>query len=88
MKKRTDASREALREFASRPWKEVEGLKLRYWRDADLNPSQLIRMGDELRRHGIAMRADWPSEDDRRADVDAHARVARLLRSAHNVRRR
>ncbi len=71
----------ALEEFVNRSWSEMEGLKHTYWRDTRLEPSKLIRIADELRSYCRAVRPDWPSEHDRRADVESHARVAQLYLS-------
>lgn len=74
-------SARAIVEFVNRSWSEMEGLKRTYWRDTHLEPSKLVRIADELRSYCRAVRPDWPSERDRSADVESHARVAHLFLS-------
>jgi hypothetical protein len=47
--------------------------------DPDESPARGIRAGDALRRQVAAVRPDWPSARERRADAVHHLRVAALL---------
>lgn len=80
-------SDESIRAYASRPWAEVERLKLRYWAETDMTPAELLRHADELRRYTLSVRSDWPDEAARRADLEVHIRMARQLFETGNARR-
>jgi hypothetical protein len=74
--------RSDLRAFAERDWAAVADLKVAYW--ANLNtsaPGLATAVGDELRRHAIALRPKWPTAQDRREDLATHTRVAAALKS-------
>lgn len=72
-------SDESIRAFASRPWAEIEHLKRRYWAESDLTPAELLALADELRRHALSVRPDWPDYTERQADLDTHIRITRLF---------
>lgn len=75
---------DSLRDFASRPWDEIEGLKRRYWADSDMKPEELLRVAEELRLYAVSVRPDWPDDAQRQADLDSHIRIAHLLlKTAH-----
>lgn len=74
-----ETSDESLRDFASRPWAEIERLKHRYWADLDLAPADRLRVADELRRYTLSLRPDWPDDVAREADLETHIRIARQL---------
>jgi hypothetical protein len=80
--------REDLIAFARRDWKAVAAMKDRFWieQKKQMTPTEVLRLGDDLRRWAIARRPDWPSEDDRRADLDSHVRVSEMLQRAHTSR--
>src|ERR1017187_3932977 len=40
-----------------------------------------LLIADELRRHAQRLHPDWPSEEDRREDLETHIRVSAALRS-------
>lgn len=72
-----------LKAFAERDWAAVADLKVAYWANLKTTsgPGLAIRVGDELRRHAIALHPRWPTAEDRREDLATHARVAAALRS-------
>lgn len=74
---------EDLRAFAARDWDLVAREKERWWaeRGRELSAAEKLRIGDMLRRHAKRLRPDWPSPEERRQDLETHARVAEALRS-------
>jgi hypothetical protein len=72
--------KEDLIAFANRDWKAIAESKQRRW-DA-LTPEQALQLGDALREHAKALNPDWPTPEDREADLEAHARVSEMLRRA------
>jgi hypothetical protein len=79
-----------IREYVARDWQAARDAKDAYWagRIARLGPREGLRIADELRRQVLAQRPDWPSPDERRADLLAHVRLASLFRRAAATRRR
>ena len=82
-------TRDELLQFARRDWSAVEEEKARYWarRKHDMTPAEALRLGHALRRHAAALRPDWPSDAERREDLDTHARVAEALRAVTRAAR-
>ncbi len=76
-------TRDDLVRFAKRDWEAIADDKARYWaeRKRAMSPVDALRLGDELRRHALAVRPDWPGEPDREADRETHRRVAEALRA-------
>jgi hypothetical protein len=72
-----------LKAFAERDWAAVADLKVAYWANLKTTsgPGLAIQVGDDLRRHAIALHPRWPTDEDRREDLATHARVAAALRS-------
>jgi len=72
-----------LKAFAERDWAAVADLKVSYWANLKKTsgPGLAIQVGDELRRHAIALHPQWPTDEDRREDLATHARVAAALKS-------
>jgi hypothetical protein len=79
-----------LKELVGRDWEAVRRAKDRYWaeRIARLGPMEAFRIGDELRKHALMLDPSWPRVEDRRADLEAHIRLAEVLRRADAARRR
>ena len=69
--------------FARRDWAMVAESKTRYWLDRKraLSAAELLAVGDELRRHALAVRPDWPTDAERAADLATHERVTEALRA-------
>jgi hypothetical protein len=63
-------------------WAAAARDKERYFLDykRQHGPAAGIRMADELRRHVLALRPDWPSEEERAEDMATHLRVIDVLR--------
>jgi hypothetical protein len=74
--------------FANRDWEAIAASKRRRWSEQKLTPAEALRVGDELRHHASVLRADWPTEEDRRDDFDVHVRVSESLRRARPEKRR
>jgi hypothetical protein len=45
-----------------------------------MTAADALAVGDELRQHVIALRSDWPTEEDRRNDLSSHIRLSEMLR--------
>jgi hypothetical protein len=75
--------REDLIAFARRDWSSVAAMKERFWaeRKRHMTPSEALRLADDLRSSVASRRSDWPSDDERRSDLETHARVSESLRS-------
>lgn len=75
-------------EFVARDWSAVRAAKDDYWaaRIRRLGPAEGLRIADELRRQMLAIDPRWPSEAERRRDLDDHQRLAELLRRADRAR--
>ena len=71
-----------LREYAARPWEEIERVKRRAQAEsvARMTPAERISSADLLRRHAQQINPDWPDENERNADIENHVRVSDLLR--------
>jgi hypothetical protein len=65
----------------TRDWTEVREAKEAYWATvkSGMTPLEAVRLGDELRAHVRTLRPEWPTPDDRDADIAVHARVAEML---------
>lgn len=76
--------------FARREWLLAEDQKANFWADRKhtLSPVEAIRLGDELRRHALALRPDWPNAEERTEDHAAHCRVSEALRAVDLQRTR
>lgn len=76
-------TRDDLVRFATRDWSAIADDKARYWADrkASMSPADVLQLGDDLRRHALAVRPDWPSAADRAADRETHRRVSEALRA-------
>jgi transposase len=75
--------RDDLIAFARRDWAMVAESKSRFWleRKRRLSVAELLAVGDELRRHAMAVRPDWPTAAERAADLAIHQRVTEALRA-------
>ena len=75
-----------IRGYVSRDWAAARDGKDAYWaeRVARLGPVEGLRIADELRRQAILENPAWPTDDDRREDIQNHVRVAERLRLARH----
>ena len=75
--------------FARRDWSVLAELKADYWASmkARQGAGGGLLIADELRQHAQRVHPDWPSEEDRREDLETHIRVGAALRSVQAVRR-
>jgi hypothetical protein len=78
-----------IREFVSRDWRAAREAKDAYWgeRIGRLGPLEAFRIAEELRRQMLVQHPHWPSPEDRRRDLDTHARLSELLHRAGPARR-
>jgi hypothetical protein len=73
---------EDLRRFAARPWDEKSELLGRFWAEQKRRegPALGLAVAEALYQQMRARRPDWPSDEERQADLATHARVAAALR--------
>ena len=69
---------------AVRNWTENREAKKAYWvaATAGLTPLEALRLGDHVRADVRSLHPEWPTADDRDADIAVHARVAEMPRRA------
>ncbi len=79
-----------LLEYARRDWTALAGMKAAYWAELKKaeGPGEAIRVGDRLRQQALRLRPAWPSDEERRRDIETHARVADSLSRAASILRR
>lgn len=75
-------TRDDIRQFMERNWARIAAAKDRTWATAKQTPAEDLRAADQLRRYTLSVRPDWPSADDRAADLQAHIRVSEALGAA------
>ena len=82
--------REDVERFLRRDWQLLADSKEDFWaaRLRELGPGEGIRVADELRREMMERVPDWPSPDERAADLAHHQRVAEILRRVTRSARR
>lgn len=70
-----------LRSFAHRDWQSVAEAKIAYWLEQKSRWPivDVIALADDLRRHALSLRPDWPGADERAADLAVHVRVSEAL---------
>lgn len=78
---------DGLREYLARDWAAVRESKERYWSE-ELSAADRIRLADSLRLAVLVATPDWPSEEDRVDDLDAHEQLAGRIRRAGTARPR
>jgi hypothetical protein len=74
--------------FMARDWDAARVAKDEYWADRidRLGAEEALRVAEELRQHALAQLPGWPSDEDRQADGDAHARLSELMRRGDRAR--
>lgn len=79
-----------LRQFARQDWATAQRDKELYWRDwkKQHGPAAGIRIADELRKQVLAQKPAWPSDEERREDLETHLRVLEALDRVPSRRRR
>jgi hypothetical protein len=72
-----------IRAFVRRDWAQVARAKTAHWiaQKAGRSPTEILDAADALRRHAMIVRPEWPSDEDRAADLAAHRRVSEALRA-------
>jgi hypothetical protein len=78
-----------LRSFMDRDWAAVREAKDAYWAHfaRTRGPLEALRITDALRLQVRLLRPDWPTAEDRAADLSAHGRLSERLRRAGDTRR-
>jgi hypothetical protein len=82
-----DVKREHVRAFAARGWRLVSDAKRDHWARelAERGPGPAHMASVALREHMRLVRPDWPSETDRREDLDHHVALKRAIDRAARV---
>lgn len=72
---------EDIRIFACRDWKRVAAAKSQRWVEAHrtMSPSDALTLAERLRQHALSLYPDWPSAEERKADIDLHTNVSKSL---------
>jgi hypothetical protein len=72
-----------IRAYAARDWTTAEDAKRRYWISIkrDMTPAEALAVAEDLRRFVEQLRPDFPTPEDRAADLETHCRVSEGLRS-------
>lgn len=72
-----------IRAFVQRDWQRLQAYKERAWEPikATRGATAAVLAAESLRLAARELSPDWPSEADRGADLETHARVGRALRS-------
>jgi hypothetical protein len=72
---------EDIRRYAARDWQEIARAKDRYWidRKRTMSPAESLAFAESLRLYVRSIRQDWPSDEERRDDLETHARVSAML---------
>jgi hypothetical protein len=75
-------SRENLRSFAHRDWSRFEQIETaaRPKHKRARGATNLLTDADALRQHAQLLRPNWPSPEERLADLLSHVRVSEALR--------
>jgi len=73
--------------YAGRPWAAAELAKQKHWADefACRGPQASFEASQALWVHMRALRPDWPSDEDRWADLDHHIDTKRAIDRAARV---
>lgn len=74
---------EHIRAFVRRDWAQVARAKTAHWmaQKAGRSAAEVLDAADALRRHAMTVRPEWPSDEDRAADLATHRRVSEALRA-------
>jgi hypothetical protein len=80
----TRVNKEDIVAYARRDWKAIARLKAEHWEAVRERAGRAegIRIADELRRQVRLSHPDWPTPEERRDDLDTHARTSEKLKSA------
>lgn len=72
-----------IRAFVQRDWKRLREYKARAWEPvkAARGVTAAVLAAESMRLAARELAPDWPSEADRRADLETHVRVGQALRS-------
>jgi hypothetical protein len=79
-----------IRAFVERDWDAARRAKDRYWaeRIEMLGAAEGFRIAEELRNQALALNPSWPHAGERRADLEAHIRLAGVFRRVGSASRR
>jgi len=65
-------------DFVGRPWGKLSALKAKHWQDADAESR--LQAAFELYLHARETNSEWPSDQDRRDDLQHHIEMAALFK--------
>jgi hypothetical protein len=83
-------NRRDIQAFIERDWGRIAAAKDAHWleRKRRLGLAEGLRIAEELRRQVRLVRPEFPTPEDRAADLACHIRVSELLRRVAAKRRR
>lgn len=70
-----------------RDWEAIADHKRRFWTDRPTTIDERLRIADELRRYALSLHPDWPTREQREADLASHVRVSEALGRVRSRRR-
>ncbi len=70
-------------DFAQRSRVDLAEIDAAYWRERKqrYGEGEGLRIAEELRQQVLLVRPDWPTPEDRAADLAAHVQLSEQLRS-------
>lgn len=76
-----------LRAYLERDWTAVEASKREHWARefATRGAEATLEVAEALRRHVRSLRPEWPTEQERREDLEHHVALKRLIDRAARV---
>jgi len=75
-----------VRAYARRPWKVLKELEQEHWaREFAERPLSTFEASEALILHMRDMRPDWPTEEDRHADLAHHIALKQAIDRAASV---
>lgn len=85
-----DVRKEDLIAYANRDWAGNERRKREFMAQqaCAMTVTERLAVGDELRRYAQMLHPEWPTAEDRAADLAVHLRVSESLRSVIRTGRR
>ncbi len=83
------SDRDRVRAFLDHDWRAAESHKERYWAEwkTKHGPAAGLRVAEALRAHARSARPDWPSEAERREDLETHLRLIEVIGRVGRVAR-
>lgn len=72
---------EDIRAYCNRDWELIARSKLSFCAEQNLSPAERLQIASELYRQARTLHPDWPTAEEREADLAAHIRLSEKLRA-------